>query len=92
VSAQSDDPTCWGTITCQDRDGRAGAYIRDYYGFLGSRAENMANALPLSAEAIKNKLKLYADAAVDEVILWPCIPDLDQVDRLAEVVNSVAGM
>ncbi len=74
-----------------DGGGRAGAYIRDYYGFMGPRAENMANALPLSAEAIKNRLKQYADAAVDEVILWPCIPDLDQVDRLAEVVNSVGG-
>jgi hypothetical protein len=22
---------------------------------------------------------------VDELVLWPCIPDLDQVDRLAEL-------
>jgi len=75
-----------------DGGGRAGTYIRDYYDFLGPRAENMANTLPLSAEAIKNRLKQYADAAVDEVILWPCIPDPDQVDRLAEVVTSVTGM
>ena len=57
-----------------DAGGRAATYIRDYYGFLGPRAENMVNALTLSAEAIKNKIKLYADAAVDELILWPCLP------------------
>jgi alkanesulfonate monooxygenase SsuD/methylene tetrahydromethanopterin reductase-like flavin-dependent oxidoreductase (luciferase family) len=68
---------------------RAGAYIRDYYAFLGPRAEAMVNALPLTAEAIRDKIKLYAAAAVDELILWPCIPDPDQVDGLAEIVRSI---
>jgi alkanesulfonate monooxygenase SsuD/methylene tetrahydromethanopterin reductase-like flavin-dependent oxidoreductase (luciferase family) len=70
--------------------GRAGAYIRDYYSFLGPRAEAMVNALPLTAEAIRDKIKSYA-AAVDELILWPCLPDPDQVDGLAEIVRSVTG-
>jgi alkanesulfonate monooxygenase SsuD/methylene tetrahydromethanopterin reductase-like flavin-dependent oxidoreductase (luciferase family) len=70
---------------------RAGAYIRDYYSFLGPRAEAMGNALPLTAEAIRERIKLYAAAAIDELILWPCIPDPYQVDGLAEVVRSVAG-
>jgi alkanesulfonate monooxygenase SsuD/methylene tetrahydromethanopterin reductase-like flavin-dependent oxidoreductase (luciferase family) len=69
---------------------RAGAYIRDYYGFLGPRAEAMSSALPLTAEAIGDKIKSYA-AVVDELILWPCIPDPDQVDGLAEIVEAVAG-
>jgi len=72
--------------------GRAGAYIRDYYSFLGSRAEVMVNALPLTAEAIRDKIKSYAATAVDELILWPCIPDPDQVDGLAEIVRSVAKL
>ena len=71
---------------------RAGAYIRDYYSFLGSRAEAMGNALPLTAEAIRDRIKLYAAAAIDELILWPCIPDPDQVDGLAEIVRSVANL
>lgn len=75
-----------------DGGGRAAAYIRDYYAFLGPRAENMASALPLSARAIRDKIKLYAEAAVDEVILWPCIPDPDQVDGLGEVVNALQEM
>ncbi len=72
--------------------GRAGAYIRDYYSFLGSRAEAMANALPLTGEAIRDRIKLYATAAVDELILWPCIPDPDQVDGLAEIVQPLASL
>jgi alkanesulfonate monooxygenase SsuD/methylene tetrahydromethanopterin reductase-like flavin-dependent oxidoreductase (luciferase family) len=71
---------------------RAGAYIHDYYGFLGPRAEAMANALPLTAEAIRDRIKSYAAAGVDELILWPCIPDPDQVDGLAEIVRSVADL
>ena len=70
---------------------RAGAYIRDYYGFLGPRAEALVNALPLTAEAIRDRIKSFAAATVDELILWPCIPDPDQVDGLAEIVRSVAG-
>jgi alkanesulfonate monooxygenase SsuD/methylene tetrahydromethanopterin reductase-like flavin-dependent oxidoreductase (luciferase family) len=69
--------------------GRAGAYIRDYYSFLGPRAEAMGSALPLTAEAIRDKIKAYAAAGIDELILWPCIPDPDQVDGLAEVVRSI---
>ncbi len=69
--------------------GRAGAYIRDYYSFLGPRAEAMGNALPLTADAIRDKIKSYAAAGIDELILWPCISDPDQVDGLAEVVRSV---
>ena len=72
-----------------DGAGRAGAYIRDYYGFLGPRAEAMVNALPLTAEAIRDKIKLYAAAGVDELILWPCIPDPDQVNGLADIVRSI---
>ncbi len=71
--------------------GRAAAYIRDDYSFLGPRAEAMGNALPLTAEAIRDKIKAYA-AAVDELILWPCISDPDQVDGLADVVRSVSDL
>jgi alkanesulfonate monooxygenase SsuD/methylene tetrahydromethanopterin reductase-like flavin-dependent oxidoreductase (luciferase family) len=72
-----------------ENKGRSAATIRDYYGFIGPRAEYIINSLPLTAEAIKNKIKPYLDTGMDELILWPCIPDLDQVDRLADVVGSL---
>ena len=93
VANRAGKPRVVAAIYCAlepDGAGRASAYIRDYYSFLGPRVEGLANALPLTAEAIQSKINLYAAAAVDELILWPCIPDPDQVDGLAEVVQSMA--
>lgn len=28
---------------------------------------------------------------MDEVLLWPCLPELDQVDRAAEIVHHLPG-
>ncbi|MFL5624043.1 MAG: N5,N10-methylene tetrahydromethanopterin reductase, partial [Ktedonobacteraceae bacterium] len=64
---------------------RAGVYIRDYYAFMGQRADFMANAIPSTPEAVKGVIQTFTDVGVDELIFWPCIPDLDQVDRLAEL-------
>ena len=64
---------------------RAGAYIRNYYGFAGPMAEQIATGLPSTPEALKGVIQAFADVGVDELICWPCIPDLDQVDRLAEL-------
>lgn len=65
---------------------RAGAYIRDYYSFMGPRADMMAKNIPSTPEAIKSRMQAYEDTGMDEFILWPCIPDLDQVDRLAQIL------
>ena len=67
---------------------RASVYIRDYYAFMGQRAELMANSIPSTPEAIKAPIEAFTDIGVDEVVLWPCIPELDQVDRLAEIVSQ----
>ena len=66
---------------------RAGTYIRQYYTFLGPIAEQIASSVASTPEAVKGALQAFADIGVDELICWPCIPDLDQVDRLAELVS-----
>lgn len=66
---------------------RAGEDIRHYYSFRGQLAEAMVNSMPTSPEAIKNAIQTRADIGMDELIFWPCIPDLDQLDRLAELVG-----
>ncbi len=66
---------------------RAGAYLRHYYAFLGPMADAMANSLPTTPEAVKSAIQAFADIGLDELIPWPCIPDLDQVDRLAELIG-----
>jgi alkanesulfonate monooxygenase SsuD/methylene tetrahydromethanopterin reductase-like flavin-dependent oxidoreductase (luciferase family) len=65
---------------------RATPYIRTYYAFMAPRVESILASLPVTAQAIKDRIKGFADIGMDELILWPCIADLDQVDRLAELV------
>jgi len=36
---------------------------------------------------VKGAIQAFTDIGMDELVLWPCIPDLDQVDRLAELVS-----
>jgi alkanesulfonate monooxygenase SsuD/methylene tetrahydromethanopterin reductase-like flavin-dependent oxidoreductase (luciferase family) len=66
---------------------RAGDYLRTYYAFRGPSVEQMANSVPSSPEAIKNVLRQFSDLGADEVVLAPGIPELDQVDRLADLVG-----
>lgn len=69
-----------------DAADRSGAYIRHYYAFAGPYAEHVASGLPTTPAALKDTIKQFADAGADELILWPCIPDLDQLDRVQEVL------
>jgi alkanesulfonate monooxygenase SsuD/methylene tetrahydromethanopterin reductase-like flavin-dependent oxidoreductase (luciferase family) len=65
---------------------RVGVYIRNYYAFMGPRAEFLANAIPSTPAEVKGVIAALADAGVDELVFWPCIADLDQVERLAELL------
>lgn len=71
-----------------DAGERAAVYIRDYYGFLGPNVEFIAKSIVSSPEAVQQMFQSCVEAGVDEVIAWPCIAELDQVDRLAEVVSG----
>jgi alkanesulfonate monooxygenase SsuD/methylene tetrahydromethanopterin reductase-like flavin-dependent oxidoreductase (luciferase family) len=66
---------------------RTAEYIRHYYAFLGPMAEQMASSVPSTPEALKGAIQAFADVGVDELICWPCIPDLDQVDLLAQLIS-----
>jgi alkanesulfonate monooxygenase SsuD/methylene tetrahydromethanopterin reductase-like flavin-dependent oxidoreductase (luciferase family) len=66
---------------------RGGDYIRDYYGFFGPAADDMAGSIPSTPEAVQGLIRGLGDVGADEVICWPTVADLDQVDRLAELVG-----
>lgn len=66
---------------------QAGAYILDYYKFLGPIAQQIAGGVASSAEEIKGLIQAFEAAGLDEVIFWPTIPALDQVDKLAEIIG-----
>ena len=64
---------------------RAGAFIRGYYP--APFADTLLDTVPTSPEALREAGAAFADAGLDELIFWPCLSDLDQVDRLADVVE-----
>jgi alkanesulfonate monooxygenase SsuD/methylene tetrahydromethanopterin reductase-like flavin-dependent oxidoreductase (luciferase family) len=66
---------------------RGGDYIRDYYSFFGPGADDMARSIPSTPEAVDDLLRGLSDVGADEVICWPTVAELDQVDRLAELVS-----
>jgi len=66
---------------------RASEYIRNYYAFIGPMADQIANSVPSTPEALKAAIQAFADVGVDELICWPCIAELDQVDRLADLIG-----
>jgi alkanesulfonate monooxygenase SsuD/methylene tetrahydromethanopterin reductase-like flavin-dependent oxidoreductase (luciferase family) len=62
--------------------------LRTYYGFIGDWAEAVATGAPRTPEAIRAHATAFRDLGVDELIFDPTVANLDQVDRLAEVVQQ----
>ena len=62
------------------------SYILDYYGYFGSAAEGMAATFPASPEAVREKIQAFSDAGADELVFWPSVAELEQLERLADLV------
>jgi alkanesulfonate monooxygenase SsuD/methylene tetrahydromethanopterin reductase-like flavin-dependent oxidoreductase (luciferase family) len=60
--------------------------LRTYYGFIGDWAEGIAKGVPRTPEAVRQVAAAFEELGVDELIFDPSVPDLDQIDRLAEIV------
>ena len=80
-------PLLWGQgyFALGDED-RGAAYLRDYYAFTGPFAEQIAAGNLTSARAIRDFVRGYEEAGCDELILFPTVADIGQLERLAEVL------
>lgn len=66
---------------------QARANQRDYYAWLGpDAAAGRGKSVSATPDAIKSTIEGLEAVGVDEIILQPTLPDLDQLDRVAEVV------
>ena len=61
-------------------------YLRDYYAFTGPFAERIAAGLLTTPQAMAHFIRGYQYAGCDELVLFPTVPDLAQLDRLAELL------
>jgi alkanesulfonate monooxygenase SsuD/methylene tetrahydromethanopterin reductase-like flavin-dependent oxidoreductase (luciferase family) len=65
------------------------SYMRDYYAFTGPFAERIAAGLLTTPQAIAQFVRGYEQAGCDELVLFPTIPDLTQLNKLADVLNGL---
>jgi hypothetical protein len=56
---------------------------------MGPQVERMVQAIPATPEAVKRTIQAFAEVGADDLMLWPCLAHLDQVDRLAALVKPV---
>ncbi|HYM48983.1 MAG TPA: LLM class flavin-dependent oxidoreductase [Candidatus Limnocylindrales bacterium] len=84
-------PALWGMAYFALGEGAAepgAAYLRHYYAFTGPFAEKIAAANLTTPGAIVDFIRGYEDAGCDELILFPTVGALEQLDRLADVLKS----
>lgn len=75
---------CGAFALGRDAAAHARAYILDYHAYLGAAAADASHAAPSTPEAVRENLQAFEEIGADEVVLMPCIPELDQVHMLAE--------
>jgi alkanesulfonate monooxygenase SsuD/methylene tetrahydromethanopterin reductase-like flavin-dependent oxidoreductase (luciferase family) len=59
--------------------------LRDYYG-PGDYTDGIVARAATDPETVRENVRAYAEAGCDELIFFPCDPDPDQVDRLADAL------
>jgi alkanesulfonate monooxygenase SsuD/methylene tetrahydromethanopterin reductase-like flavin-dependent oxidoreductase (luciferase family) len=58
-------------------------YLLDFYSFLGDAADRIAQSALTDPETLKREIAGFAEADCDELILFPCSADADEIDLLA---------
>jgi hypothetical protein len=71
-----------------DAPALAQGYLGDYYGFAGEYAQHVVAGALTTEDAVRDAVAQFADAGCDELILFPCSSDADQLRRLAAVVQG----
>ena len=62
---------------------REGHYLRDYYGDYG---EYVLKGLQSTPEQLKESLRAFAAIGTDEMMIWPTIPEIEQLDLLRAAI------
>src|SRR6266545_2140901 len=70
-------PSCSGAIR----------QLRAYYAFIAERAEWVAKSAVRTAEEVRSRIDAFREIGVDELIFSPSVPDVDQVDLLADAAG-----
>jgi alkanesulfonate monooxygenase SsuD/methylene tetrahydromethanopterin reductase-like flavin-dependent oxidoreductase (luciferase family) len=67
-------------------------YMRDYYAFTGHYVERIVAELLTTPQAVAQFVRGYAEAGCDELVLFPAVANLDEIDRLADVIANLSDV
>lgn len=70
-----------------DAEAHARAYLTDYYSFLGDFAERIAAGALTTPQEVADTVAAFTEAGCDELILFPCHPDLAQISLAARAAG-----
>ncbi|MEZ5075851.1 MAG: LLM class flavin-dependent oxidoreductase [Solirubrobacterales bacterium] len=71
-----------------EAEANAVGYLTDYYSFLGEQVAGfVAGSAAKDAATVQGYLQAFDGAGCDELILFPCASDSDQVDLLADAAG-----
>jgi alkanesulfonate monooxygenase SsuD/methylene tetrahydromethanopterin reductase-like flavin-dependent oxidoreductase (luciferase family) len=84
-------PMLWtqGYFALGDAAERGHAFMLDYYAFTGPFAERVAESLLTTPQSVSQFVRGYKEAGCQEMVLMPGVADIDQLDRLADVLSSL---
>ena len=66
------------------RDARSAAFLLHYYRL--ERGSALVEGLLKSPDALRSMAQRYRDLGVGEMVVFPALPEFDQVDQLADAV------
>lgn len=66
---------------------RGDAYLQQYYAYMGPRAEQIAQRVVSTPEDLRSARDQYLAIGADELILWPCVADLDQLEVVVDALG-----
>ncbi|KDN20356.1 LLM class flavin-dependent oxidoreductase [Amycolatopsis rifamycinica] len=69
----------------EERKAAGGRYLLDYYSYMGEKAQFLANGVISDETRLREAIDAYAEAGCDELLLFPCTSDVDQLEELAKV-------
>ena len=61
--------------------------LRAYYAFIAERAEWVAKSAARSADEVRARIDAFREIGADELVFTPSVPDVDQVDLLADAAG-----
>ena len=67
---------------------RGKEYMRHYYDFVLDETDWSVESMMVQDEnSIKNLISDFESIGMDELILHPCVPEFDEINRLAEIIT-----